>query len=83
MALLHVEPPGIPPLQKGVQWHSYVLTRHPIVELQIHTADHSGTALALLLQPEQVSEEVEVGQNAKIRLVEVDEDSNMQDSIRM
>ena len=61
MALLHVEPPGVPPLQRGVQQHSDVLASHPIAELQIHAADHSGTAAALLLQPEQMSEEVEVG----------------------
>ena len=83
MALLHVEPPGIPPLQRGIQRHSNVLSRLPIAELQIHTADHLGTTPALLLQPEQVSEEVEVGQNAKIRLAEVDKDSNMHDNIRM
>ena len=83
MTLLCVEPPSIPPLQRGVQRHSNVLTCHFIMELQIHTADHSRTAPALLLQPEQVSKEVEVGQNAKIRLVEVDKDSNMQDNIWM
>ena len=81
MTLLHVEPPGIPPLQRGVQQHSNVLARHPIAELQIHTTDHSRTAPALLLQPKQVLEEVEVGNNAKIRLIEVNKDSNMQDSV--
>ena len=72
MALLHVEPSSVPPLQRGVLRYSDVLARHPIAELQIHAADHSGTAAALLLQPEQVSEEVEVGKNSKIRLAEID-----------
>ena len=33
MTVLHVEPPGVPPLQRGIQWHSNVLARHPIMEL--------------------------------------------------
>ena len=63
VALLHVEPRGIPPLQRSIQWNSNVLARHPILELQIYTADHLGTTAVLLLQPKQVSEEVEVQQN--------------------
>jgi len=82
MALLHVEPPGIPPLQRGVQRYSDVLARHPVAELQIHTADHSRTAAALLLQPEQVSEEVEVGKNAEIRLAEMDKNRDVQDGVQ-
>ena len=74
MVLLHVEPPGVPPLQRGVQRYSDVLTRHPVAELKIHAADHSGIATALLLQLEQVSEEVEVGKNSEIRLTKMDKD---------
>ena len=77
MTLLHVEPPSIPPLQRGIQRHSNVLSRLPIAELQIHTADHLGTTPALLLQPEQVSKKIEVGKNAKIRLVEMDKHNNV------
>ena len=33
MILLHIEPPGVPPLQRGVQRHSDVLAHHPIIEL--------------------------------------------------
>ena len=81
MALLHVEPPGVPPLQRSVQQYSDVLARHPIIELQIYAADHSGTAAALLLQPEQVSEEVEVGKNSEIRLTEMDKHRDVQDGV--
>ena len=63
VALLHVEPPGIPPLQRSIQRYSDVLAHHPVSELQVYVADHLGTADAFLLQPEQVSEEVEVRQN--------------------
>ena len=33
VALLHVEPPGVPPLQRSIQRYSDVLARHPILEL--------------------------------------------------
>ena len=56
VALLHVEPPGVPPFQRSVQRYINVLTGHPIPELQIYIADHLGTTAALLLQPEQVFE---------------------------
>ena len=49
VALLHVEPPSVPPLQQGVQWYSDVLTRHSIIELKIYVTDHLGTATVLLL----------------------------------
>ena len=62
MALLHVEPPGVLPLQRSIQWYSDVLARHPIPKLQIYATDHLGTAAAFL-QPEQVSKEVEVRKN--------------------
>ena len=68
VALLHVEPPGIPPLQRGVLRYSDVLAHHSIAKLKIYTTDHLGTTATLLLQPEQVSEEVEVGKDSKIRL---------------
>ena len=63
VTLFHVEPLGVPPFQRSVQWYINVLAGHPIPELQIYAADHLGTTAALLLQPEQVSEEVEVWQN--------------------
>jgi len=47
------------------------------------TADHLGTTPALLLQPEQVSEKIEVGKNTKICLVETDKQSNVQDHVQM
>ena len=53
------------------------------MELQIHTADHFGTSPALLLQPEQVLEKIEVGKNAKIDLAEMDKHNNVQDHVRM
>ena len=49
----------------------------------MHTADHFGATLALLLQPEQVSKKIEVGKNAKICLVEMEKHSNVQDRVRM
>jgi len=83
MTLLHIKPPGIPPLQRGIQQHSNVLAHHPIMELQIYTTDHFGTAPALLLQLEQVSEEVEVGKNSKKRLTKLDENGDVQDGVGM
>ena len=76
MALLHVEPPNVPPLQRSIQQYSDVLARHSIPELQIYV-------IALLLQPEKVSEEVEVRKNPQIRFVEVDKDRDVQDDIWM
>ena len=52
MALLHVESPGVPLLQRGIQRDSDVLTCHSVVELKINAADHSGTAASFFLQPE-------------------------------
>ena len=60
VALFDVEPSGVPSFQRGIQWYINVLAGHPIPELQIYAADHLGTIVALLRQPEQVSEEVEV-----------------------
>ena len=81
VALLNVEPPGIPSFQRSVQRYIDVLTGHPIHELQIYATDHLGTTAALLLQPEQVSEEVEIWKNAQIRFAEVDEDRDVQNGI--
>ena len=83
MALLHVEPPGITPFQRCVQWHSKVLAHHSITQLKIHSADHLGIVAALLLQPEHVSEEVEVWKNPQIRFTEVDKDRDVQDGVWM
>ena len=52
MALLHVEPPGVPPLQRSIQRYSDVLARHLVSELHIYAADHLGTVASLLLQLE-------------------------------
>ena len=81
MALLHVEPPAVPPFQRRVQRQSEILVRHSVVQLKIHAADHLGTTAAYLLQPEEVTEEVEVGKNPEIRLTEVNENQNVQDSV--
>ena len=40
------------------------------MQLKIHSADHLGTIAAFLLQPEQVTKEVEVGKDSEIRLTE-------------
>ena len=53
------------------------------MELQTHTTDNFGTAPSFLLQPEKVSEEIEMGKNAKIDLAEVDKHRNMQNSVWM
>ena len=63
VALLNVEPPGVPSFQRSVQQYIDVLAGHPIPGLQIYAADHLGTTAALLLQPEQVFEEVKVWKN--------------------
>ena len=81
MALLHVESPGVPPLQRGVQWYSDILAYHSITELQIHAADDLGTSATLLLQPEQMMKKVQVGKNSEIRLTEMDKDRHVQDSV--
>ena len=52
VALLHIEPPGVPSLQRSVQWYINVLAGHPVSELQIYATDHLGTTAALLLQLE-------------------------------
>ena len=83
VALLHVEPPGVPPLQRSIQRNSDVLAHHPILELQIYIAKHLGTAAAFLLQSEQVSKEVEVRKNPQIRFAEVDKDQDVQDGVWM
>ena len=51
--------------------------------MKVHPADHLGTTTASLLQPEQVMEEVEVGEDSKICLTEMDEDRNVQNGIGM
>jgi hypothetical protein len=53
------------------------------MELQIHAADHSRTATALLLQPEQVSKEVKMGKNSEICLIEMDKNEDVQDGVGM
>ena len=63
VALLNVEPPGVPSFQRSVQRYINVLAGHFILELQIYAANHLGTTTAFLLQLEQVFEEVEVWQN--------------------
>ena len=80
MALFHVEPPSVPPLQRSIQWYSDVLAHHPVPELQIYAADHLGTTTAIL-QVEEVTEEVEVGKNPEIRLTEMNENRNVQDGV--
>ena len=81
VALLHVEPHGVPPLQRCVQWYSEVLAHHSITKSKILAADHLGTATALLLQLEQVSEEFEVWKNCQIRFIEVKTDRDVQDGV--
>ena len=49
VALLNVEPPGIPSFQRSIQWYINVLAGHPILELQIYAADHLGAAATFLL----------------------------------
>ena len=53
------------------------------MELQIYAADHSRTATALLLHPEQVPKEVEVGKNSEICLKEMDKNRDVQDGVSM
>ena len=77
VALFNVEPLGVPSFQRSIQWYIDVLAGHPIPELQIYTANHLGTAAAFLLQPEQVSKEVEVRQNPQKRLTEMDKDRDV------
>ena len=48
------------------------------MQLKIHSADHLGTTAASLLQPEQVTEEIEVCKDSEIRLIEIDEDRYVQ-----
>ena len=63
VALFHVEPFGIPPFQRSAQRYIDILVGHSISELQVDTVDHLGATAAFLLQPEEMSEEVEVRQN--------------------
>ena len=74
VALLNVEPPGIPSFQRTVQWYIDVLAGHPILELQIYAADHFGTTAAFLLEIEKVSEEIEMWKNPQKCLTEMDKD---------
>ena len=77
VALLHVEPPRVPPFQRSVQQYINVLAGHPILELQIYAADHLRTTAALLLQLEQVSKKVEVWQNPQKCLTEMNKDRDV------
>ena len=78
VALFDVELPGVPSFQGGVQWYIDVLTGHPILELQVHAANHLRTAAPFLLQTEQVPKEVELWKNTKKRLVEMHKDRHVQ-----
>ena len=77
VALFDVEPPGVPSFQRGIQWYIDVLAGHPIPKLQVHAADHFGTAAAFFLQTEQVPEEAEMRKNAKKRFTEMDKDRDV------
>ena len=77
VTLFHVEPLGVPPFQRSVQRYINVLAGHSIPKLQIYAADHLGATATLLLQPEQVSEEVEVWQNPQKRLTEMNKDRDV------
>jgi len=79
--LLHVKPSGIPTLQRRIQRYAQIFIGHSIAELQIHSADHLRTGAAPLLQAEQVSKQIEMGQNPKICFAKIDEYGNMQHSI--
>ena len=81
VGLRPVEPLGIPPLQRHVQRHSKVHAGHSIAQLKVHSIDHLGTTATSLLQPEQVTKEVEVGKDSEICLVEMDEDKDVQNGI--
>ena len=78
VALFHVEPLGIPPFQRSVQQYIDILACHSIPKLQINAADHLGATVAFLLQPEEVSEEVEVRQNPQKCLTEMNKDQDVQ-----
>ena len=49
VALFHVEPSGVPPLQRCVKRYGKVFARHSIPQLEVHPADHLGTSAASLL----------------------------------
>ena len=83
VTLFDIEPSGVPTFQGGIQRYVDVFAGHPIPKLQVHAADHLGTAAPLLLQTEQVPEEVEVRKNTEKRLVEMDKDRNMQNGVGM
>ena len=54
---------------------------YSIAQLKVHSVDHLRTTAASLLQPEQVTEEVEVGKNPEIRLIEMDKNQDVQDGV--
>ena len=51
------------------------------MQLKIHSVDHLGIVAALLLQPEHVSEEVDVQKNPQIRFAEVDKNRDVQNGV--
>ena len=51
------------------------------MELKINVADYLGFAATLLLQPKQMTKEVEVGKNSEIRLIEMYKDRDVQDGV--
>ena len=80
--LWHVEPSLHPILQTHVQRGGDVLTHHPILKLQLCAAYDPRSRSSSGFQTEEVAEEIKMQKNAKISLVEMDEDKDMKDGIQ-
>ena len=58
-----------------------VLTHHSVPQLQIGTADHPGASSPFDFEAEEMAEQTEMGEDAKVGFIEIDEASNMQDGV--
>ena len=77
----HVEPSLRPILHIYVQRGGDVLANHLISKLQVCTAYDPRSRSPLGFQIEEVAEEIKMRKNAKISLIEMDEDTDMKDGI--
>jgi hypothetical protein len=66
--LLDVEPLGVPPLQRCVKWDGDVFTHHPVLQLQISTADHLRATPPFDFVAEEVAKQIEMGEDPQVQL---------------
>jgi hypothetical protein len=84
LVVVHVEPLVMPSLVGGLKGHGNVLRRVFLLELKSAPTDHlRGRVVRVTLQAEEVVEEVEMGSIAEVRLIEIDEDGDVNKGVRV